>query len=185
METALSTYRFSVEFNKLGEAGIFDEDDRVELIDGEIIIISPVGSRHAGTAMQIAHEFQRKFGDQVLLNMNSPAVLDDFSGPLPDVSALKPRKDFYKSAHPRPDDIFLIIEVSDPTLAYDRGPKLQKYAERGINEVWVVNVKEPSIEQFREPTPREFRGSNKYRIGDQIELEAFPEIRFQVEELIG
>lgn len=186
METAPSTYRFSVEeFNKLGEAGIFDEDDRVELIDGEIIVMSPIGREHAGIVMRLNAVLNERLGRRALVNPQNPAVIDEFSELLPDFTLLRPKNDFYKSGHPAPDDIFLIIEVSDTTLAYDRGLKLQKYAERGINEVWIVNVSKSSIEQFREPTPRGFQRSRQYRLGDRIEVAAFPEISFGVEELIG
>src|SRR2546430_17706836 len=127
MSAEVATYRFSVEeFNKLGEAGIFDEDDRVELLDGEIIVMSPIGRQHAGIVMRLNWALQRRLGDRALLNPQNPAVLDEFSEPLPDFTLLKPRPDFYTSAHPGPEDIFLLIEVSDTTLAYDRGRKLRK-----------------------------------------------------------
>ncbi len=114
MSAEVATYRFSVEeFNKLGEVGIFDEDDRVELLDGEIIVMSPIGTQHAGIVMRLNSVFHEKFGKRVLINPQNPAVLDEFSEPLPDLTLLRPRKDFYTSAHPRPEDILLLVEVSD------------------------------------------------------------------------
>ena len=186
MSAEVATYRFSVEeFNKLGEAGIFDEDDRVELLDGEIIVMSPIGTQHAGIVMRLNWTLQRHLGDRVLLNPQNPAVLDEFSEPLPDLTLLKPRKDFYTSAHPRPEDILLLVEVSDTTLAYDRGRKLRKYAERGLREVWIVNVKQQIIEQFRVPAGFTYSSAAQFRRDQKITIEAFPDVQFVVEELIG
>src|SRR5438105_5191832 len=152
MSAEVATYRFSVEeFNKLGEVGIFDEDDRVELLDGEIIVMSPIGTQRARTVMRLNWVLQHRLGDRVLFDVQSPTVMDEFSESLPDIMLLKPRADFYSSAHPRPDDILLLIEVSDTTLAYDRGRKLRKYAESGLVEVWIVDVNGHTIEQFRSP----------------------------------
>lgn len=185
-EAALSTYRFSVEeFNRLGQAGIFGEDDRVELIDGEIIVMSPIESKHAGTVTQVSWILDQKLGERVLLHLQNPAVLDDFSEPLPDIAVLKRRIDFYKNGHPGPDDILLLIEVSDTTLAYDRGPKLQKYAERGIAEVLIANLRDDLIEQFREPHSHGYGASRQFGRGAVITAEAFPGVSFAVDELIG
>jgi Uma2 family endonuclease len=186
MSAEVATYRFSVEeFNKLGEAGIFDEDDRVELLDGEIIVLSPVGTQHAGIVMRLISVFHDKLGKRVLINPQNPTVMDEFSEPLPDIMLLKPRKDFYSSAHPRPGDIFLLIEVSDTTLAYDRGRKLRKYAESRLAEVWIVNVKQQTIEQFRAPGGATYSSSAAFRRGQTIKIAAFPDVQFSVEELIG
>jgi Uma2 family endonuclease len=186
MSADVETYRFSVEeFNKLGEAGIFDEDDRVELLDGEIIVMSPIGSQHAGTVMQMNSVLLRKLGDRVLFDLQSPAVLDEFSEPQPDIMLLQPKADFYKTAHPRPKDILLLVEVSDTTLAYDRGRKLRKYAEREIREVWVVDLKTQTIEQFRAPAGSTYSSSARLNRHQKITIEAFPDVEFTVEELIG
>jgi Uma2 family endonuclease len=186
MSAEVETYRFSVEeFNKLGEAGIFDEDDRVELLDGEIIVMSPIGTQHAGVVMRLISTFHERLGRQVLLNPQNPAVLDEFSEPQPDIMLLKPRTDFYSSAHPRPEDILLLVEVSDSTLAYDRGRKLRKYAECEVSEVWIVNLQEKAIEQFRAPAATAYDQSTVYQRGEPIGIAAFPEVQFLVEELIG
>jgi Uma2 family endonuclease len=111
MSAEVETYRFSVEeFNKLGEAGIFDEDDRVELLDGEIIVMSPIGTQHAGTTMRVHWGLQQKLGNRVLFNLQNPAVLDEYSEPLPDITLLRPKGDFYTSGHPRPQDILLLMK---------------------------------------------------------------------------
>ena len=186
MSAEVATYRFSVEeFNKLGEAGIFDEGDRVELLDGEIIVMSPIGRDHAGIVLRLNAVLNQRLGPRALVNPQNPAVLDDYSEPLPDFTLLKPKRDFYTSGHPRPADILLLIEVSDTTLAYDRGRKLRKYAEREIREVWIVNVKERGIEQFREPEGASYSFSRVHRRGEWISIEAFPDVEFEIQELIG
>ncbi|HEV3410678.1 MAG TPA: Uma2 family endonuclease [Chthoniobacterales bacterium] len=186
MDAAVQTYRFSVEeFNKLGEVGIFDEDDRVELLDGEIIVMSPIGRAHAGIVLRLNTVLNQRLHTRALVNPANPAVLDEYSEPLPDFTLLKPKADFYKSGHPRPEDILLLIEVSDTTLAYDRGRKLRKYAEREVREVWIVNVKDLVIEQFRVPAGQTYSSSRVFRRGEQITMEAFPDVVFEVSELIG
>ncbi|MEO6872022.1 MAG: Uma2 family endonuclease [Chthoniobacterales bacterium] len=185
MSAEVATYRFSVEeCDKLGEAGIFDEDDRVELLDGEIIVMSPIGSQHAGVVMRLNAILSRRLGDRVLLNPQNPTMVDEFSEPQPDIMLLKPRADFYTTKHPGPEDILLLIEVSDTTLSYDRGRKLRKYAESNIGEAWIANPKNMTIEQFREPAGRAYAHTTSHHRGESISVAALPE-RFTVEELIG
>ncbi len=186
MSAEVETYRFSVEeFNKLGEAGIFDENDRVELLDGEIIVMSPIGTQHAGIVMRLTSVLPSKLGTRALIDPQNPTVVDEFSEPQPDIMLLKPREDFYTSKHPGPEDILLLIEVSDTTLSYDRGRKLRKYAECEVSEVWIVNLKQKTIEQFRAPSGSAYYYSRIYQRGEAIEIAAFPGSEFQVEELIG
>jgi Uma2 family endonuclease len=186
MSAEVETYRFSVEeFNKLGEAGIFDEDDRVELLDGEIIVMSPIGSQHAGTVMRMISVFAARLAERALINPQNPAVLDEFSEPQPDITLLTPKADYYTSAHPRPEDILLLVEVSDTTLGYDRGRKLRKYAEREVREVWIVDLTTQAIEQFRAPAGSTYSSSARFIRDQKITMEAFPDVPFTVEELIG
>jgi Uma2 family endonuclease len=186
MSAEVQTYRFSVEeFNKLGEAGIFDEDDRVELLDGEIILMSPIGTQHAGVVMRLNSVLPSKLGTRALIDPQNPTVVDEFSEPQPDLMLLVPREDFYTAKHPTPHDILLLIEVSDTTLSYDRGRKLRKYAERDVSEVWIVNLKNMTIEQYREPSGTEYLHSRSHHRSEEIAILAFPDVPFRVEELIG
>ncbi|MGI9113425.1 MAG: Uma2 family endonuclease [Chthoniobacterales bacterium] len=185
-QTGVAAYRFTVdEFDKLGEAGIFDEDDRVELLDGEIIVMSPIGSQHAGTVMRMLSAFQDQLGKRAVLDPQNPTVLDEFSEAQPDLMVLRPREDFYTTRHPVSNDILLLVEVSDTTLAYDSGPKLQKYAQCEISEVWIVNVTARQIEQFRAPVGKQYSFSEKKERGDDISIAAFPGVFFRVKDLIG
>lgn len=135
----------------MGQAGIFKETDRVELIEGEIIEMSPIGSRHSGHVKRIRRLLDRFLGDDVILGVQDPVILNDFTEPEPDISILKPRADYYEESHPRPEDVIFLVEVADSSLAYDRKVKLRQYALAGITEYWIINIEEQIIEVFRSP----------------------------------
>ncbi|HEX3035581.1 MAG TPA: Uma2 family endonuclease [Thermodesulfobacteriota bacterium] len=147
------------EYYRMAEAGILSEDDRVELIEGEIIEMTPIGSRHSACVDRLSTLFHLHLGKAVIIRVQNPVRLDERSEPQPDVSLLKPRKDYYAEAHPTPDDVLLIIEVSETSIDYDRRVKLPLYARALIPEVWLVDIpgdrievhKQPSKEIYQEP----------------------------------
>ena len=124
----------------MGEVGILPPDARVELIDGEIIDMAPIGSRHSAVVLQMSRLLQRAVGDAALVAVQNPIALGDLSEPQPDIALLAPREDFYRSAHPRAEDIFLVVEVAEASLRYDRDIKLPLYARHRIAEVWLVDL---------------------------------------------
>ncbi|HYP00287.1 MAG TPA: Uma2 family endonuclease, partial [Pyrinomonadaceae bacterium] len=129
----ISRYYFSIaEFERMGEAGVFTKDARLELIEGEINEKSPVSSRHAGCVKFLSRFLNQTVGDIALVSTQNPIRLNDFSEPEPDLALLRLRDDFYRNAHPAPADVFLIIEVADTTLAYDRQVKAPLYAKAGV-----------------------------------------------------
>src|SRR5688572_716064 len=135
--------RFTVdEYYQMGEAGILTEDDRVELIKGEIIQMPPIGSPHASHLLRISRLFNRFFLEQALIPMQNPLRLGERSEPIPDLMLLRLRPDLYAKGHPTPEDVLLLVEVSDTTLAYDQGTKVPLYARHGVSEVWVVDIKD-------------------------------------------
>jgi Uma2 family endonuclease len=140
------------DFHRIAEAGIFQEDDRVELIDGEIIDMAPIGSGHAGTVMALNRLLARALGDRAIVLVQSPVVLPEHSEPEPDLALLRPRQDFYRSGHPLPGDILLIIEVADTRLAYDRDVKIPLYARHGIPEVWLVDLEDRRLHVYTSPS---------------------------------
>jgi Uma2 family endonuclease len=145
----ISKYYFSVaEFERMGEAGVFTKDARLELIEGEIIEMSPIGSRHAACVRFLSRFLNRTVGDIALVSTRNPIRLNDFSEPEPDLALLRLRDDFYRDAHPAPADVLLIIEVADTTLGYDRQVKVPLYAKAGIAEVWIVNLSDEQIEIY-------------------------------------
>jgi Uma2 family endonuclease len=140
------------DFHRMADVGIFQEDDRVDLIDGEIIDRAPIGSGHAGTVMALNHLLARALGDRAIVLVQSPVVLPEHSEPEPDLTLLRPRQDFYRSGHPLPGDILLIIEVADTRVAYERHVKIQLYARHGIPEVWLVDLEDRRLHAYTSPS---------------------------------
>jgi Uma2 family endonuclease len=134
-------HAYSVDdYYRMAEAGILRPDDRVELIEGEIIDMAPIGSRHAAAVKRIAQVLTLALGKQATVSTQDPVRLDRHSEPQPDIAVLKPQADFYAAAHPGPSDVLLIVEVADSTLRFDRDIKLPLYARHGIPEVWLVDI---------------------------------------------
>lgn len=145
------------DYQRMGEAGIFPENTRVELIEGEIIDMAPIGSLHAGTVKRLIRVLDRAVGDAAIVSAQDPVVLGDYSEPQPDVALLRPREDFYASSHPQPEDILLIVEVSDTTLRYDREVKVPLYARHNVPEVWLINLEDQQLELFHSPGAEGYR----------------------------
>ncbi len=138
------------DYHRIGKAGIVSEDARVELIEGEIIDMAPIGSEHAAVVRRLIRLFDRVIGEQAIVSAQDPVCLSNFSEPEPDIALLRYRKDFFRHAHPRPDDVLLIVEVADTSLRYDREVKLPLYARYGIREVWIVDLENRCLHLFRE-----------------------------------
>ena len=149
---APSRHLISVDaFHRMGETGILGPADRVELIEGEIIDISPIGVLHAAIVDALVRFFTRCAGESVFIRCQNPLRLDDISEPEPDIGILRPRADFYTTSHPGPPDVLLVIEVADTSLAYDLGTKVPLYARHGIPEVWVIDAATRRTRVFRQP----------------------------------
>jgi Uma2 family endonuclease len=134
-------HRYTVDdYYRMGEAGIFNENSRVELIEGEVVDMPPIGCPHAGLVNKLSHLLRSAVGDNAIVAVQNPVRLNDFSEPQPDIALLRPRTDFYTRAHPTPGDVLLIVEVADSSPEYDRKIKLPLYARHGIPEVWLVNA---------------------------------------------
>ena len=149
---APARHRISVDaFHRMGEAGILGVADRVELIDGEIIDMSPIGALHAAIVARLASYFSQRLGGVAVVWCQNPVRLDDTSEPEADIAILRPRADFYMTAHPGPTDVLLVIEVADASLAYDIGTKMPLYARHGIPEAWVIDAATRRTRVFRQP----------------------------------
>jgi Uma2 family endonuclease len=135
----------------MGETGILGPADRVELIEGEIIDMSPIGVLHAAIVARLASHFSLRLGATAVVWCQNPLRLDDVSEPEPDITILRPRADFYTTSLPGPADALLVIEVADTSLAYDLGTKVPLYARHGIPEVWVIDASTRQIRVFRQP----------------------------------
>jgi Uma2 family endonuclease len=173
------------EYRRMVEVGILSEDDRVELIDGEIIEMSPIGNRHAASVDVLGEITRERLGRGVIVRVQNPIQLDDFSEPQPDVSILKRRDDFYRHAHPRPEDVLLVIEVSDTTLEYDRKVKVPLYARAGIPEAWVVNIPEESIEVYTDLAAGAYQTVISHVRGEEVQSRSLAALRVSVAEVLG
>jgi Uma2 family endonuclease len=152
-QQAPARHRLDVDaYYRMAEIGILTQSDRVELIGGEVFDMAPIGSAHAGSTNHLSHLFARAAADGlVLVSVQSPLRLDAYNEPEPDMMLLKPRADFYRGRHPSAADVILLVEVSETSLAYDRGIKLALYAKFGVPEVWIVDLRGAAIEVYREP----------------------------------
>jgi Uma2 family endonuclease len=152
MAMPLAHRRFTVdEYHRMAETGILGENDRVELLDGEIVEMTPIGPGHAGCVDDLVRLFYRVAGEAVILGVQRPLAVGTHWEPQPDVAVLKPRPQGYRRVHPRPSDVVLLIEVADSSLEFDRAVKLPLYARAGIAEVWLVNLRATQIEVYRAP----------------------------------
>jgi len=186
MAVWVSRRKFTVnEYHRMLESGILAEDDRVELIDGEIIEMAPIGSRHAACVRRLNNLFSRQVGDRAVVAVQDPVRLGEYSEPQPDITLLRPRADFYAGSHPGPGDIFLVVEVAETSAEYDRQVKVPLYARSGIREVWVVDLAVGAVEVYREPTPDGYRQARRLGRGETLSPEALPDINLAVDDILG
>lgn len=173
------------EYHRMGEVGILGEHDRVELIEGELIAMSPIGSHHSGTVNALNRTLVRVVGDNGIVAVQNPVQLDDRTEPEPDFAVLKPRADDYRQATPRADEVLLIIEVADTSLAYDRAVKRSLYARHGIPEFWIVNLAGNEVEVCRAPLGDDYTSVSRVGRGGTLELSLLPGAAIPVTMLLG
>jgi Uma2 family endonuclease len=182
----LNTFRLNVsQYHQMSEAGIFSENDKVELINGEILEMSPIGRRHTACVNRLNSVFSQLLGKKVIIAVQNPITLNNLSEPQPDIALLKPRADFYESGHPQPQDVFLLIEVADSSLEYDRDVKIPLYASSGITEVWLVDIYEQVIIVYRYPSENGYSDIQKLSRGEKMSIQAFPEVNLVVDDILG
>ena len=186
MDIAFEPYLLTVDdYHAMGAAGILTEDDRVELIEGQIIAMSPVGSRHAACADRLTQLLYDQVQKRAVVRVQNPIRLGLHSEPEPDVALLRPRDDFYAEAHPGPDDVLLVIEVADTTVKTDRRIKAPLYARSGIAELWLVLLEEDFIEVYRRPAEQGYKETHRLERGDTIPLPSLENAALSVDEVLG
>lgn len=173
------------EYERMGEAGIFPQDARLELIGGEIFEMSPIGSLHAACVDLLAYLFNKIAEGRFIVRAQSPIRLNDFSEPQPDVTLLRWRDDFYKSAHPTVADVLLVIEVADTTVETDRKIKIPLYARAGVPEVWLVNIPDGRIEVYSRPSVDSYARAEIFGRGDVAKSHTTEGLTVNVGELLG
>jgi Uma2 family endonuclease len=186
MAVALTKRRFTVdEYHRMAEVGILTEKDRVELIDGEIVEMTPIGARHASVVKRLNALLAGRLGARAIVGVQDPVQLSKESEPQPDVVLLRPTSDFYAAGHPEPVDTLLLIEVADTSLPYDRGVKLPRYAAAGVPEVWIVDLSADLVEACRTPSPDGYRDVVRIPRGGSLSPAAFPDLTLGVDEILG
>jgi Uma2 family endonuclease len=187
LDVVLRRHRFSLdEYHRMGEMRIFDEDERVELIEGDIVRMPPIGWSHASEVDRLTAMFTGRLRDRVIVRVQGPIVLPaQISEPLPDLILLRPRPDFYRFRHPEPGDVLLVVKVMDSSARYDRRVKLPLYARAGVAEVWLVDLNAGEVEVCRDLTAGEYRERQILSRGDSVAIVAFPDVVFSIADLIG
>lgn len=178
--------RFTVtDYHKMIDAGIFQEEDRVELLDGEIHNMSPIDAVHAAHVNRLTRLLTRIIDEQAIVSIQNPMELNDHSEPQPDIALLRWRDDFYEEHHPTPEDALLLIEVANTTVTSDRKEKLPRYAAAGIPEVWIVNIKQRVIEQYTQPDGRVYVNRKIIRRGVILTTCLEPGLELPVDHIFG
>lgn len=173
------------DYHRMGEAGILSEDDRVELIEGELVEMAPIGSEHAAAVNDLTRLLIMAVGDRAVVSPQNPVRLDRRSEPQPDFALLRPRPDGYRSALPTPQDTLLIVEVAHGSLDYDRAVKLALYARHGIPEVWIVNLLGKEVGVHRKPHNDRYAKAERAGSSGIVTIEALPGIRIEVGRIFG
>lgn len=180
MALSPTTYRFTVDdYHRMAEADIFGPEDRVELIDGEVVEMSPIGSRHAGCVNRLTRLMTAYLGDRAIVAVQNPIQVGDLSEPQPDLVLLRPRPDFYADHHALPPDVLLVIEVAETSLRFDLERKAPLYVTGGIPEVWVVDLAAEVVQVF---TPGAQVRAGR---GEAVSPGAIPDLVLEVAALLG
>jgi len=179
-------WRFTVEeYEQMGRVGILDEDDRVELLDGEIVAMSPIGPKHASTVNRLNRFLVQSVGDLAIVIVQNPLRLLPRSEPQPDFILARPRRDFYAGSHPTAEDAFLVIEVADSTLRKDRIVKVPIYARQGVAEVWLVDVVVGAVTVYADPLDGGYREVRTVHGEEPLSPQALPQLRLTVSDILG
>ena len=186
MATQVIRRRFTVnEYYLMAQAGILHEDDRVELLEGEIVEMVPIGSRHAACVNCLNRILSEGLRSRAIISVQNPIRLGEHSEPQPDLTLLRPRPDFYSDSHPDSADVILLVEVADTSEDYDREVKMPLYAQYGIPEAWLVDISSRSIQIYRDPGPEGYGDIQQVGQGRSIAPQAFPGLGLVVEEVFG
>jgi len=172
------------EWQKLGEANIFPPDSRLELIEGEILEMAPIGFNHSGHLNRINKLFSRLMPDDIIPSVQNPLQLGDLSEPEPDFMLLKPNDDFYCSRHPNAADVLLLIEVADSSLGFDQNQKLRLYASHNIPEYWLMNLNDACLEVYRQPHGDCYGEKTTLRVGDTATLSQLEQITIDIADIL-
>jgi Uma2 family endonuclease len=173
------------EFLRMEEAGILSDDCRYELIRGEVIEVPRPASAHASRVKRLIRVFTSRLGESVIVGVQDPVVLDRYSAPLPDVVLLRPKTDFYSEAHPESEDVLLLVEVADSSLNWDRTVKAGLYAETGIAEYWLLDVRGDALIVHSDLRNGMYASISTRRRGETVIPKQLPAFEFRVDDILG
>ena len=178
--------RFRVEdFRRMTEAGILPEESGWEIVDGYLIDKMSIGSKHASTVKKLNRILTNLVKDNAIVSVQDPIHINDYNEPEPDIALLRPRDDFYAKSHPLPDEVLLLIEVSDSTIEYDREIKKTLYAKAGIAEFWIVNLKDNTLEVYSQPKNDNYRLARILEPGEDLRSESIENLTLAIDEILG
>lgn len=173
------------EYHQMIETGVLKQDDRVELLNGEILEMSPIGPQHAACVKRMNALLSEKTRRRAVVSVQDPITLSDYSEPQPDLAILNPRDDFYANAHPTPLDVQLLIEVADSTVETDRRNKIPTYAFAGIPETWLIDLVRDIIEIHSNPFKGVYQEVRIIQRGQRIVSQALPQIKLKADDVLG
>ncbi|WP_428484670.1 Uma2 family endonuclease [Rhodopila sp.] len=173
------------EYHRMGEVGILSERDRVELIEGELVAMSPIGSSHSGTVNGLTRLLVTVVGERGVVSVQNQIQLDDHNEPEPDFAVLRPKADDYRGATPRPEDVLLVIEIAASGLNYDRAVKKPLYARHGIPEFWIVDLAAGEVEVCQAPAGDQYASVARIGRGSVLEPVSLPGAVIPVATLLG
>src|SRR5262245_1202479 len=186
MAAEIVRWQFTVaDFARMVAAGIFAEDDRVELIDGEVRVMSPIGPRHAAIVKRLNALLSREVASRAIVSVQDPIQLTDYSEPLSDLAVLRAREDFYRHAHPLPADVFLVVEVAETSLEYDREEKIPRYAQELIPEAWLIAVAGQTVSQDTERDGTCYRRGQVLERGQLIASHTVSNLQLSIDSIFG
>jgi Uma2 family endonuclease len=185
MATEISKRLFTVhDYHRMVDAGILREGDRVELIRGEVLAMSPIGPRHNAAILRANYTLSRIVEDKALVGVQGSIRLDEYDEPQPDIYLLCPKEDFYASGHAGPSDIFLIIEMADSSLEYDQEIKMPLYAETGVPEYWIADIRNDRLITYGDPVKNAYTSILEFHRGDKVAPRLLPEYPIPVDALL-
>lgn len=173
------------EYDRLGETGIVGEDEHVELIEGELRQMSPIGARHAASVSTLGQTLTILIGFRAEVRVQNPVRLPPDSEPEPDIVLARRRADHYRRQHPNPEDVLLLVEVADRSLGFDQTVKLPIYARAGITEVWIADIENERVTVYQEPSVEGYRQIRPYQRGESFSPAAFADVAISVDQIFG
>ena len=186
MSAQIARRLFTVaDYYQMAKSGIFSEDDRVELMDGEIHEMCAVDAIHSAIVNRLNNMLNSRVGERFIISVQDPIRLNDLTEPQPDLAILRWHDDFYEQEHPTPGDVLVVVEVSNSSLNYDRTEKLPRYAAAGIPEVWLVNLERQCVEQYTQPEQDEYSIKRIVRRGAMLTSKVVDDLQLPIDRIFG